>query len=714
MAAPEGSNSYPSLPDPNSFPIPQDVTPKSRPASVMSSRLSAYTSEGEETQSSSKRRSGRSSLGVRRSSGKVPSTTGPVGEPGLPPSRPSSASAEKISQRGGRKRVPPASRRGIPGSAAAASSSARGSLGSGGAESPKPRSESSRTHVPSLQSNAFFRPMSSQKLQAQRNQRPSSALGQSAFHQEGHSESGSNANRYSTISLQTIRQHELFGPPPISRGTDITERSVPPDPATVSPPPTRNGTVTSRGESVTPLQQDPRFGGPTHLDLDKSYKHGSIPSVAAQKSTKSFRSSFILPNRYSRNSRPDSTPIEPIRQGHGKLESAASSLRYRPQDLQDITKQQVKTELGRNHEYFTGNTVFCWGGRLQNARDRPINIVTGLLVVIPAALFFGFSAPWLWHNVSPAIPIVFAYMFYICISSYAHASLTDPGILPRNLHPFPPTNPNDDPLAIGPPTTAWVMVASATSKDAAMEVPTKYCKSCNIWRPPRAHHCRVCDNCVETQDHHCVWLNNCVGRRNYRYFFVFVATGTLLGLFLFAAGLAHLLVWRSREAQSFGASISRWRVPFAMLVYGIIVTPYPASLLGYHLFLMARGETTREYLNSHKFLKKDRHRPFTQGSWWKNWAAVLLRPRPPTYLRFSKKYEEGDQRFGERRGRRTAPLTKEMQGGGLGVDAGKAVEMQNVGGKTPTFQGPAMRGTINRTPRSDGVGDPQILGGVRP
>ncbi|TKA41863.1 Palmitoyltransferase erf2 [Cryomyces minteri] len=258
------------------------------------------------------------------------------------------------------------------------------------------------------------------------------------------------------------------------------------------------------------------------------------------------------------------------------------------------------------------------------------------------------------------------------------------------------------------------MVASATSKDAAMEVPTKYCKSCNIWRPPRAHHCRVCDNCVETQDHHCVWLNNCVGRRNYRYFLVFVAPGTLLGLFLFAASLAHLLVWRSREAQGFGASISQWRVPFAMLIYGILVTPYPASLLGYHLFLMARGETTREYLNSHKFLKKDRHRPFTQGSWWKNWAAVLLRPRPPTYLRFSKKYEEGDQRFGERRGRRTAPLTKEMQGGGLGVDAGKAVEMQSVGGKTPAFQGPAMRGTIDRTPRSDGVGDPQILGGVRP
>lgn len=230
------------------------------------------------------------------------------------------------------------------------------------------------------------------------------------------------------------------------------------------------------------------------------------------------------------------------------------------------------------------------------------------------------------------------------------------------------------------------MVVSATQRMAAMEVPTKYCKSCNIWRPPRAHHCRVCDNCIETQDHHCVWLNNCVGRRNYRYFFTFVSSGTLMGLFLLAASLAHLLIWRSREGVTFGDAIKHWRVPFAMFIYGIIVTPYPAALWGYHIFLMARSETTREYLNSHKFLKKDRHRPFTQGSLWRNITAVLLRPRPPTYLRFKTQYEDGDQRFGDRRGKRTAPLVKEAQNGGM--------EMQDVSERVPAFQGPSSRGPL--------------------
>lgn len=221
-----------------------------------------------------------------------------------------------------------------------------------------------------------------------------------------------------------------------------------------------------------------------------------------------------------------------------------------------------------------------------------------------------------------------------------------------------------------------------------MEVPTKYCKSCNLWRPPRGHHCRTCDNCVETQDHHCVWLNNCVGRRNYRYFFTFVSSGTLIAMFLLGASLAHLLVWAHQENKSLNAAINHWRVPFAMVIYGIIATPYPAALMGYHVFLMSRGETTREYLNGHKFLPKDRHRPFTQGGstlsrWTKNILVVLCRPRPPTYLNFKRKYEEGDQRFGERRDKRTAPLKKHAQGGGEGVEMVDVAKASEQG-----FQGP--------------------------
>jgi len=228
---------------------------------------------------------------------------------------------------------------------------------------------------------------------------------------------------------------------------------------------------------------------------------------------------------------------------------------------------------------------------------------------------------------------------------------------------MPPADPAEDPLIVGPPTTDWVMVRSATAQHGAFEVPTKFCKSCNIWRPPRCHHCRICDNCVETQDHHCLWLNNCVGRRNYRYFFTFISSGTLLGIYLLGASAGHVWAWRNQNSTTSAHAINANRVPFAMFIFGLLAFMYPASLWGYHTFLIARGQSTREYLNSNKFAKQDRHRPFNQKPWWKNFIVVLARPRPPTFLIFKDKFVEGDQRFGERRGHRTSPLSGKQQGG---------------------------------------------------
>ncbi|KAF2275010.1 palmitoyltransferase erf2 [Westerdykella ornata] len=597
----------------------------------------------------------------RISSGsRVAGITGPVGEPGLPPSRPLSIATTQSGNQRRWSQAQSSPRRGGNMQSVVGASSVSGSMGGHS----RPTTSASRTHVP-LAAAGFFRPMSSQRLQQQRNQRPTSLLGHSQLYADATNDFGSNPYRQSVGSNSTTRgvlpvglHHDPDHPPP-SRGTDVTDRDLP-DRTTANTTPTGAETVRSRGESITPLQR-PR---PQHLDLSQTHNDSArLPTPG--KSPRSFKSSFKLPSREGRSSRRNSQMRH--LEGHEKLESAESTPRIA---RKEAVKDAVKKELGKNYEYFTGNTVFCWGGRLQNTRERPVNIATALFILLPAGLFFGFSAPWLWLHVSPAIPILFAYLLLVCISSFLHASTTDPGILPRNLHPFPPPNPNEDPLSIGPPTADWISVVSAAKPSVCMEVPTKYCKSCNIWRPPRAHHCRNCDNCVETQDHHCVWLNNCVGRRNYRYFFVFVSTATMLALFLLGASLAHLLVWRRQNNATFGDAINKWRVPFAMVIYGFLAFPYVLSLAGYHLFLMARGETTREYLNSHKFLKKDRHRPFTQGSFWKNWLVVLLRPRGPTYLHFKKQYEEGDQRFGERRGKRTAPLTKEQPGGGM--------EMQDV------------------------------------
>ncbi|KAE8151943.1 DHHC palmitoyltransferase-domain-containing protein [Aspergillus avenaceus] len=486
----------------------------------------------------------------------------------------------------------------------------------------------SRSHIPSLTAQGFFRPLSSQRLQAHRG-RPVTKGTESSEDWVDYS----NQNRRSVISNSTLAQssipQEQDAPP--SRGTEFTDPIIP-DRNTSNASPVGNTTVRSIGESAKLLHEKERANQPSqqylNLGVNSSTTNGHEIS---QRSPLSFLSpQHRNPGQEHRDSRT-----------HERLSSAGSS----PESIEKQDRTSLKERLGRNYEYFLGNTIFCGGGRFQNSRDKPVNIATGILVVVPSALFFGFSAPWLWHNISPAIPVLFAYLFYLCFSSFIHASVVDPGIIPRNLHSMPPPDPGDDPLAIGPATNDWVMVKLATSEVAAMDVPVKYCKTCSIWRPPRCYHCRVCDNCIETLDHHCVWLNNCVGRRNYRYFFTFVGTSTLLALFLLGASLAHILVYQSQEGISFSHAIGKWRVPWAMVLYGAIAAPYPASLWAYHLFLVGRGETTREYLNSHKFVKADRHRPFTQGNVLQNWISVFGRPRPPTYMQFKKSYQEGDQRL---------------------------------------------------------------------
>ena len=585
--------------------------------------------------------------------------TGPVGEPGLPPSRPTTAGASVMSSqtaRGGNRDSlqPPSSRKGFF---------------SGKDGSSRPGSSMSKTHISTLMAPGFGRPLSSSKLQAQRNQTTAQATAgatQSANVDTGQTSEAQSqkSRRHSNASLNTLRdakaasikggkskENEAEMPPlPVSRGTQFTSEAEQNTAASVN--------------SATPLQS--RSNVPSRLEVS-GLRSSNTPSDRTPRSPRSLRASLGLGS--GRNSRQDQER-RPSPKHHEKLDSNPSSPQYTEKPaMPTTTNKQATPSDGKNYEYFAGNMLFFLSGRCLNTRARPLNVATLVLTVLPAALFFAFSAPWLWHHVSPAIPIIFAYVFYVCISSFLHAALSDPGILPRNLHPHPP-NPEEerDALVLGPSMTEWTMVKSfpsthkaplpGRSNDSpetggvgsqAMEVPTKYCKTCDIWRPPRAHHCRVCDACIETQDHHCVWLNNCVGRRNYRFFFTYVASASLLALLLLAFSLTHVGLYAKRNHISFAASLkgrTQERVAFALFLYALLALPYPGSLFGYHLFLLARGETTREYLNSHKFLKKDRHRPFSQAGVLRSWMSVLLRPRPPTYLQFKRPHQPGDLRMG--------------------------------------------------------------------
>ena len=315
-------------------------------------------------------------------------------------------------------------RRGLSGKRKSIAGSATGS-GAG----TRPPSATSRNHVPSLTSHAFFRPMSSQKLQAQRGaSRPTTLTRPLVAGDDQGPESGANTARQSIISNPVSRlarqltdEGEMRPPSP---GTEVTEQETV-DRITANTSPTQGHYATaSLSESVRPLQKKTAENKGLSVNTNRSYLNGGNQQTPL-KSPRSFRSSFLLPTRNESSQNGSNRRM----QGGEKLDSVASSPQLTPADLNAKQKlPKANKKLGYNFEYFEGNTVFCMGGRLQNARHRPVNIATGAVIVIPAGLFFGFSAPYLWTNISPAIPIVFAYMFYICMSSFLHASVSDPGV----------------------------------------------------------------------------------------------------------------------------------------------------------------------------------------------------------------------------------------------------------------------------------------------
>ncbi|KAI8604053.1 DHHC palmitoyltransferase-domain-containing protein [Dissophora ornata] len=292
----------------------------------------------------------------------------------------------------------------------------------------------------------------------------------------------------------------------------------------------------------------------------------------------------------------------------------------------------------RNYKVYPGRNVFLCGGRIMTSRDFPAFIVAILLLLVPTGLFYGFTSPYLWHRLSPAAPIVHAYIFIITFSSMLKTSWTDPGVIPRGIDGDPPVDP---PLELDVNSTSYYPPRSLPRlkviQVGTYTVRLKYCDTCMIYRPPRCSHCRQCDNCVEDEDHHCVWLNNCIGRRNYRYFLIFVTTASLYGLFTSALCLTHLLLlYHDRKdivgSESFQSSaLAKAPVSVLVMIYSFVMALAVGSLATYHFWLATKNRTTHEQLSASLMAPYEVDHPFDQGNIFRNCAAVLFKPPTRRY-----------------------------------------------------------------------------------
>lgn len=285
----------------------------------------------------------------------------------------------------------------------------------------------------------------------------------------------------------------------------------------------------------------------------------------------------------------------------------------------------------RKWEKLPGKNTFCCDGRVMMARQKGVFYLTMFLIVGTCSLFFAFECPYLAVHLSPAIPVFAAVLFLFVMAMLLRTSFSDPGVLPRALPDeatfiemeIEAANGNVPPGQRAPPRIRNVQINSQIVK-------LKYCYTCKIFRPPRASHCSICDNCVDRFDHHCPWVGNCVGKRNYRYFYMFTLSLSLLTIYIFTFDIVHITM-RS-VVSGFLNTLKDTPGTVVELLVCFFTLWSVVGLTGFHTYLISLNQTTNEDIKGSWSGKNRVQNPYSHKNIIKNCCEVLCGPTYPSVL----------------------------------------------------------------------------------
>ncbi|KRZ08946.1 putative palmitoyltransferase ZDHHC14 [Trichinella zimbabwensis] len=305
----------------------------------------------------------------------------------------------------------------------------------------------------------------------------------------------------------------------------------------------------------------------------------------------------------------------------------------------------MATTTRRKWRNFPGNNRFCCDGRIIMAKQISAFVLTVVLLVGSLILFFYFDGPFLYNNLSPMIPVSAAVLSCTVFSSLFRTSFSDPGIIPRATA--------EEALAVQRELAEMhnddqsTDVKNVGFKEVLVNgqfVKLKFCRTCLIFRPPRASHCSICDNCVERFDHHCPWVGNCIGKRNYRYFFIFIVSLSLLCVYLFACVMVHIVLATKQKNFLEFIQESPGSVVVALICFLSIWSVL--GLTGFHSYLITANQTTNEDLKDSFGSKKSdesstgtqQHRrrlnrnPYADSRFAWDCLNILCGPQTPSWI----------------------------------------------------------------------------------
>uniref|UniRef100_A0AAG5D5A2 Palmitoyltransferase n=1 Tax=Anopheles atroparvus TaxID=41427 RepID=A0AAG5D5A2_ANOAO len=291
-------------------------------------------------------------------------------------------------------------------------------------------------------------------------------------------------------------------------------------------------------------------------------------------------------------------------------------------------------KVTKKWEIFAGRNKFFCDGYLMTAPNSGVFYFTVILITGTSGLFFVFDCPFLAQRITPAIPVIGGILFIFTLSSLFRTAFSDPGIIPRASQDeaayiekqIEVPNSLNSPTYRPPPRTKEVFVKGQTVK-------LKYCFTCKIFRPPRASHCSLCDNCVDRFDHHCPWVGNCVGKRNYRFFYMFIVSLAFLAVFIFSCTTTHL-VMLLKEDNQFIDVVKRTPSSVIIAVICFCSVWSVIGLAGFHTYLTTSDQTTNEDIKG-SFSSKGGQQainPYSQGNICLNCFHILCGPITPSLI----------------------------------------------------------------------------------